>query len=42
MSDPRDRRPVTLEELITVGATANLRDQDDPCEDESPDWRDRQ
>lgn len=32
----------TLEEIIVVGAIADIRDQDDPCEDMIPDWRDRQ
>ena len=32
----------TLEEIVAVGEIAYLPDQDDPCEDMIPDWRDRQ
>jgi hypothetical protein len=32
----------TLEEIVCVGDIADIRDQDDPCEDTIPDWRDRQ
>jgi hypothetical protein len=33
---------VTMEEILVVGAIADIRDEDDPCEDMIPDWRDRQ